>query len=120
MVLSPGMRRLRPLAFLPMALVAGCTCGAKQPPAPGESARATPSAAASATPHPAGPGAKLDPSVFSAPIAAARASHQDIVGGLVVADGVIRIMGIVDGKPAWATDALSGVTWAPDAELHAQ
>jgi hypothetical protein len=29
-------------------------------------------------------------------------------------------MGIVDGKPAWATDVLAGVSWAPDAELHAQ
>jgi len=114
------MRRLRPLAFVPLAFAAGCTCGAKQPPSPGESASATPGAASSATPHPVGPGAKLDPSVFSAPIAAARASHQDIVAGLVVADGVVRAMGILDGKPAWATDVLSGVTWAPDAELHAQ
>jgi hypothetical protein len=123
MVLSARMRRLRPLAFVPLAFFAGCTCGAKnQAPLPGESLSATPGASATAsTPaHPAGPGAKLDPSVFSAPIAAARASHQDIVAGLVVADGVVRVMGIVDGKPAWATDALSGVTWAPDAELHAQ
>jgi hypothetical protein len=114
------MRRLRPLAFVPIAFVAGCTCGAKQPPPPGESASAAPSALASTTPRPAGPGAKLDPAVFSAPIAAARSSHQDVVAGLVVADGVVRAMGVVDGKPAWATDVLSGVTWAPDAELHAQ
>jgi hypothetical protein len=114
------MRRLRPLAFMPVAFVAGCTCGAKQPPAPGESASATPSATATTVAHPAGAGARLDPAVFSAPIAAARASHQDIVAGLVVADGVVRAMGIVDGKPAWATDVLAGVSWAPDAELHAQ
>jgi hypothetical protein len=114
------MRRLRPLAFVPLAFAAGCTCGAKQPPSPGESASAAPGATASTPPHPVGPGAKLDASVFSAPVAAARASHQDIVAGLVVADGVVRAMGLVDGKPAWATDVLSGVTWAPDAELHAQ
>jgi hypothetical protein len=114
------MRSLRPLAFVPLAFVASCTCGGAKPPSPSESTSATPGTTASTTPHPAGPGAKLDPSVFSAPIAAARASHQDIVAGLVVADGVVRAMGLVDGKPAWATDVLSGVTWAPDAELHAQ
>ncbi|MGD0529787.1 MAG: hypothetical protein ABSE49_31920, partial [Polyangiaceae bacterium] len=116
---------LRPLAFVPLALAGGCTCGSKAPPpAPGESASATPSAAASAaasaTGRPAGAGAPLEPSVFSAPIAAARAVHQDVVAGLVVADGVVRAMGMVDGKPAWATDVLAGVSWAPDAELHAQ
>ncbi|HEY3818076.1 MAG TPA: hypothetical protein VGL81_12945 [Polyangiaceae bacterium] len=114
------MRSLLPLAFVPIAFASGCTCGAKQPPSPGEPTAPIPSAAASGVAHPAGPGAKLDPSVFSAPIAAARASHQDVVAGLVVADGVVRAMGIVDGKPAWATDVFGAVSWAPDAELHAQ
>jgi hypothetical protein len=119
-VLSTRMRRLRPLALVPLAFAGGCTCGAKPAPSSGEPAAAASSAIATAPAHPAGAGARLDPTVFSAPIAAARASHQDIVAGLVVADGVVRAMGIVDGKPAWATDVVSGVTWAPDAELHAQ
>jgi hypothetical protein len=120
--MRPGLRLL---AFVPLALAGGCTCGAKQPPpAPGESASAAPtgagSASAGATVHPAGAAAPLDPSVFSAPITAARAAHQDIVAGLVAADGVVRAMGLAGGKPAWATDVLTGVSWAPDAELHAQ
>ncbi len=117
--MSARMRRLLPLAFVPFAFVGGCTCGSKQAPSPGEST-SSPSTPVSAPAHPAGAGAKLDPAVFSAPIAAARASHQDIVAGLVASDAVVRAMGIVDGKATWATDVLSGVSWAPDAELHAQ
>jgi hypothetical protein len=120
------MRRPRSLAaaFLPvvLAFVPACTCGARQPPAPNE----TPSAASHPPPPPrppidgaAGAAAPLDASVFSAPIAATRASHQDIVAGLVAANGVVRAMGVVDGKPVWAADVLTDVTWAPDAELHA-
>jgi hypothetical protein len=87
------MRCLRPLAFVLIAFVAGCTCGAKPPPTPGDSPSATPTAAA----HPVAAGASLDVAVFSAPIAAARASHQDIVAGLVATDSVVRAMGSVHG-----------------------
>jgi hypothetical protein len=112
------MRCLRPLAFAPMAFAAGCTCGAKQSSAPNDSPRAVTSTATSSGAPTAG--AKLDLAVFSAPIAAARASHRDVVAGLVAPDGVVRVMGLVDGKAVWATDALTGVSWAPDAELHMQ
>jgi hypothetical protein len=39
------------------------------------------------------------------------------VAGLVASEGVIRVVGVTDGKPTWATNALRGVSWAPDAEL---
>ena len=110
------MRCLRPLALVPMVLHAGCTCGSKS--APGEPAGATPAVSASARPTPSA--ASLEPAVFSAPIAAARAAHQDVVAGLVAVAGVVRVMGLADGKPAWAADVLTGVSWAPDAELHVQ
>jgi hypothetical protein len=115
------MRRWRPLAFMLVAPVTGCTCGSKAHPAPSDVPSAVGGPIVSASDGGAGSaGARLDLAVFSAPIAAARVSHQDIVAGLVAAEGVVRVMGIVDGKPGWATDVLPGVSWAPDAELHAQ
>jgi hypothetical protein len=83
----------------------------------------TPPATATTTPSAPGasaaPGAApLDLSVFSAPIAAARLEHTDFVAGLVVADQVVRVVAMADGKPTWAANALTGVHWAPDAELH--
>src|ERR1700722_922735 len=107
------MRCSRPLAFVALALFSGCTCGSKHPPAPGVTAGAVAAPVASASDGAAAAGARLDLAVFSAPIAAARVAHQDIVAGLVAADGVIRVMGLADGKAAWATDVLSGVAWAP-------
>ncbi|HEY6460188.1 MAG TPA: hypothetical protein VIY73_08550 [Polyangiaceae bacterium] len=113
------LRRVAPLAFLSLSLFSGCTCGAKtaQPPTPASSSSAAPpSESASITT----PGDKLDPNVFSAPIAAARVARQDVVAGLVAAEGVVRVLGMAGGKPAWGADALTGVAWAPDAELHVQ
>jgi hypothetical protein len=112
------LRRVVPLAFLSMGLVSGCTCGAKTAPPPSSSGAAQASASASAPV--AVPTDKLDPSVFSAPIAAARVAHQDVIAGLVAAEGVVRVVGMAAGKPAWGADALTGVAWAPDAELHVQ
>jgi hypothetical protein len=116
------MRRSRPLAFVALALFSGCNCASKHPPPPGATTgtAAVPTASASAPDGAAVAAGRLDLAVFSAPIAAARVAHQDIVAGLVAADGVIRVMGLADGKAAWATDVLSGVAWAPDAALHAQ
>jgi hypothetical protein len=114
------MHRWRPLAFVPVAAVAGCTCGARQPPAPNDTPDAVAGPRASSRGSAAGAGMKLDPAVFSAPIAAARAAHQSIVAGLVAAEGVVRAMGMVDGQPVWVADVLTGVAWAPDADLHAQ
>lgn len=113
------MRRIAPLLFVPTALAGGCTCGNKgSSPAPPASVETAPPASAA---RPAASGARsapLDASVFSAPIAGARVGHADVVAGLVAADGVIRVMGMAGGKPAWAVDALRGVSWAPDAEVR--
>lgn len=62
----------------------------------------------------------VSPAVFSAPIAASRAHHQLVVAGLVAAQGVVRVMALTAGQPAWSVDALRGVAWAPDAELKLQ
>src|SRR5277367_1660687 len=59
----------------------------------------------------------VSPAVFSAPIAASRTHHQLVVAGLVAAAGVVRVMGLTAGQPAWTVDALRGVAWAPDAEM---
>jgi hypothetical protein len=58
--------------------------------------------------------------VFSAPIAAGRAGHVLVVGGLVVSEGVIRIVGFPDDASPWSTDALHGVAWVADADLKLQ
>jgi hypothetical protein len=81
----------------------------------GEAGTAEASAAPSAR-APAGP-PQVSPSVFSAPIAALRARHQVVVAGLVAAEGVVRVMALSDGQPAWSVDALRGVAWIADAEL---
>jgi hypothetical protein len=95
---------------------AGCTCGSKSAaPAASGSASAPPTAPTSSGTASAAP---LDLSVFSAPIAAARIGHIDVVAGFVATAHVVRVMGIGGGKPIWAVDALTGVRWAPDAEVH--
>ena len=63
-------------------------------------------------------GAELDVTVFSAPMAAAHLAQQDVVAGLVAAEGTVRVLGMVDGEPVWSADAVTASTWAPDAELH--
>jgi hypothetical protein len=111
------------LLCAPSAVLGGCTCGSKSAPSPVASsgASAAPglsgqgSAGASAS---ASGGPSLDDAVFSAPIAAARVGHVDVVAGLVAAEGLVRVRAVAGGKTAWTADALRGVTWAPDAELH--
>ncbi len=119
------MRRLACLSLLPLALFPGCTCGEKTapatPPASGASASASASTGAASSASPAAsvpPSDVLDASVFSAPIGAARSSKQDVVAGLVAAEHLVRVVAIVDGKPAWGVNALRDVTWAPDAEVR--
>lgn len=116
------MRSLVPLLLVPAALTGGCTCGSKSPPesSPPPASSSTASAGASRSPMASGApvAAPLDSAVFSAPIAATRAGHVDVVAGLVATAGVVRVMALVGGKPAWAVDALGDVSWAPDAELR--
>jgi hypothetical protein len=114
------MRRLAPLAPLVFGLFAGCTCGSKTTAPVADQPAASASTSASGPVASAVPTVKLDPAVFSAPIGAARAGHQDVVAGLVAAEHVVRVLGMAGGKPAWGIDALRDVTWAPDAELHVQ
>jgi hypothetical protein len=62
----------------------------------------------------------LDLPQFSAPIGAAIAGDVDVVAGLVAAEGVVRVVALAAGRPAWTADALRGVAWAPDSELRLQ
>jgi hypothetical protein len=98
----------------------GCSRGSAKAPA-SEDAGAGALAPSAAGSSPAPPGKpQFSPAVFSAPIAASRAHHQVVVAGLVAAEGVIRVMGLTAGPPAWSVDALHGVAWAADAELRLQ
>jgi hypothetical protein len=46
-------------------------------------------------------------------------AHGNVVGGLVAAEGVVRMMRFADdGSTAWTADALRGISWGPDAELR--
>jgi hypothetical protein len=93
----------------------GCTCGSKSAgPSTSVSDSAPPSAPRPSSAGPAPP----DLSVFSAPIAAARVGHADVVAGFVATAHVVRVMAIVGGSVTWSVDALQGVRWAPDAELR--
>jgi hypothetical protein len=119
------MRRLACLSLLPLALFPGCTCGDRTapttPPASAASTSASASAGAASSASPAAsvaPSNVLDPGVFSAPIGAARSSKQDVVAGLVAAEHLVRVVGVVGDKPAWGVNALRDVTWAPDAEVR--
>jgi hypothetical protein len=105
------------LFAVPLFAAGGCTCGSRSTPEPPASSS---SGAASTTPPPSASAgsASRDGAVFSAPIAAARVGHVDVVAGLVATEGVIRAMGMVDGKAAWVADVLRGVSWSPDVEVH--
>ena len=112
------MRTLAWLALLPVASLAGCTCGNKQStaqPAPTASSSAA-SAVASASAAPAASAT----SVFSAPIGGARWSGSDAVAGLVAASSLVRAAGFsgAAAEPAWTSDAMTDVTWAPDSEVR--
>jgi hypothetical protein len=59
--------------------------------------------------------------MFSAPIAGARSGGGgDVLAGLVAKAGVVRVMGVADGRVTWTADALKDVAWSPDAELVLQ
>lgn len=115
------MRTLACLALLPAAAVAGCTCGNKQGtgqpvPAASNSGAASSASATTAAAPPASAAA-----VFSAPIAGARSGGGDAVAGLVAASKLVRAAGFPEAgvEPAWTSDALTDVTWAPDSDLRA-
>jgi hypothetical protein len=128
------MSRLPAPLLLLAVLVHGCTCGGDKRPTAG----AAGDDAAGGADRDAGEGAKAEggapgrgasaadpsvfvatPPVFSAPIAATRVAHTAIVAGLVVADGVVRVasVGRAEGGD-WTADALRGVGWSADEELH--
>ena len=114
------MRTLAWLALLPVASVAGCTCGNKQgtaQPAPATSSSAA-SAVASASAAPAPPASAT--SVFSAPIGGARWGGSDAVAGLVAASSLVRAAGFSGAapEPAWTSDAMTDVSWAPDSDVR--
>ena len=106
-----------PLLFV--ALVPGCGSCAKS-----HNTQAYPKPDASAAPLDAGDPAvrRIAPesaAVFSAPIAAARASEGQVVAGLIASLGVVRVTSLdSDGGHGWTTDVLPGVSWRPDAELR--
>ncbi|HTB72885.1 MAG TPA: hypothetical protein VK762_06560 [Polyangiaceae bacterium] len=117
------MRRLLgPMALLGGLVVlaasgGGCSRGsAKTMAQEGGEAAAIPATSPIQARVPAGP-PPVSPAVFSAPIAAARTNHQFIVAGLVAAEGVVRVMSLTAGQPAWTVDAVRGVSWAADAAL---
>lgn len=118
------MRTLVWLALLPVAAVGGCTCGHKQSgsgyAAPAASS-VSPGQAVSASSTNAPPPQGSAEAVFSAPIAGARSGGSDVVAGLVAASKLVRAVGFSASatQPAWTTDALTGVTWAPDSNLRA-
>src|SRR5580692_2622846 len=101
------MFRLAGRQALLLVLVASgrCTRGCQQasplkdaaPEAAGESGASD----SRVTPAPA----LLSPAVFSAPIAAVRVNRELVVAGLVAAEGVVRVMGLRDGRTAWMVDA---------------
>jgi hypothetical protein len=113
------VRFAAPLAGLIPALIGACKCaGAKRvPPATVATSSATPLARAATD---GGPRWVSDAPIFSAPIGATRVGHVDVVAGLVVAEGTVRVTGLTDGATAWTVDALRDVGWAPDAELRLQ
>lgn len=111
------MERIGRLAslLLPLLVIApGCTCE--------RSARVASDAGAPAAPVEVAVGGGLVPSsaLFSAPIAGARSGGDSVVAGLLAAAGVVRVMGVSGGHPTWTADALTEVTWSPDAELLLQ
>ena len=113
------MRTLAWLALLPVASLAGCTCGNKQStaqPAPSASSAASAVASASAAPAPAASAT----AVFSAPIGGARWGGSDAVAGLVAASNLVRAAGFSGAapEPAWTSDAMTDVAWAPDSDVR--
>ena len=111
----------------PMSLLVGCVALVASSGCSRGSTRAVASEIAEAAATPAAGSAmaaavppQTSPAVFSAPIAASRAHHQLVVAGLVAAEGVVRVMGLTAGQPAWSVDALHGVAWVADAELRLQ
>src|SRR6516162_8977226 len=114
------MRTLAWLALLPVASLAGCTCGNKQStahPAPTASSSAA-SAVASASAAPA-PAASAT-AVFSAPIGGARWGGSDVVTGLVAASSLVRAVGFsgAAAESVWTADAMTDINWAPDSDLR--
>jgi hypothetical protein len=125
-----------PAAFLLLAFAGGCTCRGNA--SGGSSDGGAAAAAASSISAVAEAAAASAPAtwgdVFSAPIAAARTPTGTVVAGLVASEGTIRVAALRDADrlegakcdgatctgatPAWVVDALRGVSWAADADVH--
>jgi hypothetical protein len=109
-------RLVKPLPMV-LAVLSGCTCGNKPSSSPSEAAPVDLEAAVPAPP----PLPSVEtPEVFSAPIAAARVAHGNVVAGFVAAEGVMRVMRVADqdGGTAWTADALHDLAWGPDLDLQ--
>jgi hypothetical protein len=109
-------RLVAPFACAVPALMGGCRCShANRAPAATLSSQAN-----DAAPVAVGTRLTSDAAVFSAPIGATRVGNQDVVAGLVVDEGTIRLVGLAEEGQQWSGNALHGVAWAPDAELRLQ
>jgi hypothetical protein len=109
------MRRLS--ASVPVLLVTfftACRCARKSSSEIGLPVVVHPEAAGSSLEI--GVVAKTEP-MFSLPIASVRVDGTSVVAGLVAAAGVIRVVGLRDGRAAWSRDAISEARFALDAEL---
>ena len=102
-----------------IALAPGCTCGARSGSAASEGGPSV-RLCVTASAAPASSAGDTNASLFSAPIAGARSAGSDVLAGLLAKAGVVRVMGMTDGRVAWTADALKDVAWTPDAELVLQ
>jgi hypothetical protein len=109
-------RLVKPLPMV-LAALSGCTCGNKPTSSPPEAAAVDLEAAAPVlAPLPS----VETPDLFSAPIAAARVAHGNVVAGFVAAEGLMRAIriGDRDGGTDWTSDAIHDLAWGPDLDLH--
>jgi len=102
-----------------VALIPGCNSCAKSRSAATDSNPAAITASIDASQPTVRRVASESAAVFSAPIAAMYAAHRQVVAGLVVSVGMVRVTSVdSDTDRGWTTDLLPGVSWRPDAELH--
>ncbi len=120
-------RLIAPMPLVLMWLLLGCHSSAKRAgngdQGPSVQADAGPVSSRSTTLD-AGAPAPMAPlkteAMFSAPIAGMRLGSSIIVAGLVANAGLVRVIGLRDGRAMWTTDAIRGVAWTPNAELTMQ
>ncbi len=119
-----SLRALLPRVALPAVLAVasmpGCTCRGARNTAGSDAGTASLAPSGASASAATGPSLDASAPVFSAPIAGARAGGDEVVAGLVVSAGAIRVMGVSAGQVSWTVDALKDVAWTPDAELSLQ